>query len=212
MLRLTKYSHSCLFIESDQRNILIDPGVYSWESPEFNISIIDRVDRIGITHSHSDHMHLPFVKALAERFPRAHIVANNEIKKELEQEEIKLLVRDTTACTVAFDAPHEELAWSDQVPKNTGFNVLGFLTHPGDSLSLRESKAILALPMTAPWGSTTDAINLAIKLKPQAVIPIHDWHWKDEARQSFYAKAKETLARHNIDFIALESGEGQRLN
>ena len=65
----------------------------------------------------------------------------------------------------------------------------------------------MALPIQAPWTSSTAAIEKAIFLKPRIVIPIHDWHWKDSVRKNFYERAKNYLEGFGIEFKGLETGE-----
>ena len=86
-------------------------------------------------------------------------------------------------------------------------HYLDLLSHPGDSHSFNETKLILALPVSGPWASTVTAVNLAIKLKPKTVLPIHDWHWSDAARQQMYQGIGEALGKQGIDFIWLQTGE-----
>jgi L-ascorbate metabolism protein UlaG (beta-lactamase superfamily) len=86
-------------------------------------------------------------------------------------------------------------------------HYLDKLSHPGDSHSSTETKAVLALPVQAPWGSVRDATALALKLKPQYVIPIHDWHWSDQARAATYATLEKVLGEHGVTFIKAVNGE-----
>jgi L-ascorbate metabolism protein UlaG (beta-lactamase superfamily) len=81
------------------------------------------------------------------------------------------------------------------------------LSHPGDSHSFTETKQILALPITAPWGATIKGVNLAIKLKPKYVIPIHDWHWSEDARHGMYDGIEKAFANEDITFFRPETGE-----
>jgi len=106
-----------------------------------------------------------------------------------------------------FDSPHESVAPLFPQPEEIGVHYLDALTHPGDSHSFSETKQILALPITAPWGATVNAVNLAVKLKPKYVIPIHDWHWRDEARENMYGLIEEALAKHGITFLKVKNGE-----
>ncbi|HVS58804.1 MAG TPA: hypothetical protein VHD60_03650, partial [Candidatus Saccharimonadales bacterium] len=78
---------------------------------------------------------------------------------------------------------------------------------PGDSHSFKETEQILALPVQAPWGSTIHAIRLALELKPKYVIPIHDWHWSDEARQQMYERFEKVFGSNGITFCKMKSGE-----
>ncbi|HSX46235.1 MAG TPA: hypothetical protein VLG27_04530, partial [Candidatus Saccharimonadia bacterium] len=92
------------------------------------------------------------------------------------------------------------------LPEEIGVHYLDKLSHPGDSHSFKETKAILALPVTAPWGATIKGVNLAIKLKPKHVLPIHDWHWSSDAQSGMYDLMEGVLAKEGITFHKLETG------
>ena len=108
---------------------------------------------------------------------------------------------------IFFDDPHEAVEPLFITPDQIGVHYLAMLTHPGDSHSFSETKAILALPVTAPWGATTTAVKLALELKPQYVLPIHDWHWRPEARDQMYSALEQAFAQHGITFVKLVTGE-----
>jgi hypothetical protein len=110
---------------------------------------------------------------------------------------------------VFFDSPHEVVRplLASEPPQEIGVHYLDRLSHPGDSHSFHETKEILALPVQAPWGSTVRAVQLALDLKPKYIIPIHDWHWRDEARESLYVGMEQFFAGNNITFIRAVNGE-----
>jgi L-ascorbate metabolism protein UlaG (beta-lactamase superfamily) len=60
--------------------------------------------------------------------------------------------------------------------------------------------------MQAPWGDLTEAVELAVRLKPEIVVPIHDWHWKDEVRTGIYSRVEAYLKSQQITFIPLQTG------
>ena len=90
-------------------------------------------------------------------------------------------------------------------PDKIGVHYLDKFTDPGDSHSFTETKAILALPVQAPWGSKIAAINLALKLQPKYIIPIHDWHWRDEAREQSYNDLEKLFADKGITFYKIQT-------
>jgi L-ascorbate metabolism protein UlaG (beta-lactamase superfamily) len=61
--------------------------------------------------------------------------------------------------------------------------------------------------MTGPWGTNVRAAKLALDLKPQHVLPIHDWHWREEAKQGAYDSFEKLLAEQGITFHKLENGK-----
>ncbi|HVW23620.1 MAG TPA: MBL fold metallo-hydrolase [Candidatus Saccharimonadales bacterium] len=202
-MKITKFVHSCLLVETSDRVALFDPGSMSEQA--LGAVELQRLDDIFITHVHGDHCHPPLIKQLLSKFPTVRITGTDEIVKSLAQEGIKA-TSTPPADVNFFDAPHESVAPMFPEPEEFGYHYLGALSHPGDSHSFHETKAILALPVQAPWGSTVRAINLALELKPQHILPIHDWHWRDEARESMYARLEQVFSEQSITFHKLKNG------
>lgn len=206
-MKITKLEHSCLLVEMPEpvnRTALFDPGVMS--EPFINVDSLEFLDDVIITHSHSDHFHLPIIKKLVEKFPEVRITAPAEVVEALKSEGITASSQPSDGI-VFFDSPHESVAPLFPLPEQIGVRYLHKLSHPGDSHSFTETTDILALPMTAPWGSMVNAVNLALRLKPKHVLPIHDWHWKDEAKQSTYASVEKLFKENGITFHNLKIGE-----
>ena len=206
-MKITKFEHSCLLVqmfEPDNRTILFDPGMMSERA--LDVTKLEYLDDIVITHSHGDHLSINLIKQLCAKFPAVKITAPADVIDQLEKEDISAL-NDQSDGIVFFDAPHEIVEPLFLTPEQIGVHYLDLLTHPGDSLSFKESKIILALPVTAPWGATTTAVKLALKLKPRYVLPIHDWHWRPEARDQMYGAMEQIFAQNNITFIRLITGE-----
>lgn len=206
-MKITKFEHSCLLVEMpapQNRTTLFDPGMMS--ETALDISKIDYLDDIVITHSHGDHLSLNLMKQLVAKFPAVKITAPADVVDLLEKEDIAAS-SDPSEGISFFDAPHEAVEPLFITPDQIGVHYLAMLTHPGDSHSFSETKAILALPVTAPWGATTTAVKLALELKPQYVLPIHDWHWRPEARDQMYSALEPAFAQHGITFVKLVTGE-----
>jgi len=203
-MKITKLVHSCLLVETPQRTALFDPGSMS-EALVAGVSL-EHLDDIVITHSHQDHFHLPLVKGLVQKFPDVIITATVDIAQRLADEGITAQTTPAQGMNF-FDSPHEDTRPLGEPPEEIGVHYLDLLTHPGDSHHFTETKAILALPMTAPWGSMINAVRLALELKPQYIVPIHDWHWRDEALEQMYAKLEAVFQEQGIDFIRAVDGE-----
>lgn len=204
-MKITKYLHSCLLIEEAGKTILIDPGQYTFDAHVFPIDSLAQLDAIFITHEHADHCSLPFIRALVTKFPAVEIVTNTELVTTLQAEQVEATAELPDYVT-AQPVAHEDIVFAVP-PVNTQYTFFGKLTHPGDSHHLTTSAPILALPIQAPWGSFANAIKLAESLSPKYIIPIHDWHWKDEVRKMMYDRAEEYLAQSDIVFKKLETGE-----
>lgn len=204
-LTITKFIHACLLVETPDRVAIFDPG--SMSVPALDVDGLTRLDDIFITHVHGDHMSVPLLKKLIAKFPAVRITSTDEVVKQLATEAIKA----TTTLPVGvslFDSPHESVApLFGQPPQEIGIHYLDVLSDPGDSHSFHETKAILALPVQAPWGSSIKALNLALELKPLHVLPIHDWHWSDVARAQMYDMFEHVLGEQGIKFYKLATGQ-----
>lgn len=206
-MRITKFVHSCLLVETPNRVGLIDPGIFSWESGTFKLDNLERLDDIIITHEHADHMHLPFIQALLQKFKGANIVTTASASTILKQSGITQVSEKAGQMIELFAADHQSNQPLGPTPQNIGVHYLGKLTHPGDSHSFNVTKDILALPITAPWGTATRAAELGSQLKPKYIIPIHDWHYKVEARDSLYLGFEDFFNQMNIKFIKAVDGQ-----
>lgn len=204
-MKITKYLHSCLFIQEQDTTILFDPGEYTYNGKVFDIQNTPILDYILITHEHTDHMSIPFLRELINRFPNVEIISNSSVVTLLKTENINAST-NTPYFIHAESVPHEDVVLSVP-PENTQFTLFNMLTNPGDSHHVRNTSPILALPIHAPWGSFARAIKLAEELGPKTVIPIHDWHWKEEVRRGLHQRAKDYLKESNIDFKLMETGE-----
>jgi L-ascorbate metabolism protein UlaG (beta-lactamase superfamily) len=205
-MKITKLGHSCLLVETPERVTLFDPGVYS----KVDTDSLQKLDDIIITHIHPDHLDTDLVKQLAAKFGDVHITTTDEIVAQLNAESVPATSAVSEGITL-FTAPHEGHAPFLAPPQNIGVHYLERLSHPGDSHSFTETKAILALPVQAPWGSTLRAVDLALELKPTYIVPIHDWHWRDEAREGLYGSLEKLFAAQGITFVKAANGESFEL-
>jgi L-ascorbate metabolism protein UlaG (beta-lactamase superfamily) len=206
-MKITKFVHSCLLVEMPEpvnRTVLFDPGVFSEDA--LDIDSLQYLDDIFITHEHPDHFNIDLIKKLVEKFPQVRITTTSSIVLKLQEIGIESSALILDGVTF-FNAPHEGHEPFMNPPEEVGIHYLDMLSHPGDSHSFTETKNILALPITAPWGSADRAMQLAIELKPKHVIPVHDWHWKDEVREQIYEKFESLLKTRGITFHKMKTGE-----
>lgn len=204
-MKVTKYVHSCLLAEEAGQTVLIDPGNFSFDSGLVDFDKLPQLDYLLITHTHGDHYHLPFIKQALAASPEVTVVTNKSVQEALAAEDITATTNLPEFATV-HQWSHEPLPWALEAPENVGFTLWNKLTHPGDSFQVDHSAEVLALPMQAPWGHTKQAVDLALTLKPKVIIPTHDYHWRDELRQGFYARSVDFFDAHGIRFVAAENG------
>lgn len=206
-MKITKLEHACLLVEMPapiNRTALFDPGMMS--EAAVAVDALEFLDDIIITHGHGDHLSIPLLKKLRAKFPEVRITTTPEVVTQLAAEGIESVSTESPGI-VFFDSPHEDVQPMYPHPEEIGVHYLDILTHPGDSYSFTETKAILALPVTAPWGSTVSATQLALRLKPKYIVPIHDWHWSDAARTQTYDALEQLFTQHAIVFLKPTTGE-----
>lgn len=209
-MKITKFVHSCLLVEMPEpvnRTVLFDPGMMS--ASALDVGALKYLDDIVITHIHGDHVSVELMKQLVEKFPEVRITTTAEVKEMLQKEGFidMNISTDPAEGMEFFNSPHESIKPLFGQPQQIGVHYLGLLTDPGDNHSFNETKAILAMPMTAPWGSLVRAVNVVLQLKPQYVIPIHDWHMRDEAREQMYPNLITLFKEHGITFLDVKTGE-----
>jgi L-ascorbate metabolism protein UlaG (beta-lactamase superfamily) len=203
---ITKLVHACLLVDVNGKRILIDPGGFSWDDERFDVSMVEGVDRILITHEHADHVSFDFVRAALERSNEAEVETTPSLQAILAEQGID----SVTDGTPQFVSPHERIPIGPG-PQNTGFHVEYVLSHPGDSHSFNETMPILAMPFVAPWGSLTHGVDRARLVKPKYVIPIHDWFLSDGGRAFMYRLAEMGLSADGIQLVVVSDFESATL-
>jgi L-ascorbate metabolism protein UlaG (beta-lactamase superfamily) len=207
-MKITKFVHSCLLVETDSLRALIDPGRFTYESHLINVNKLEHLDYIVFTHEHPDHYHEELLRKLSNRFKHAAIVTNDDLADKIHKLNLPNPVQTGSDDNlVLFEAKHQPLPLNLPGVVNFGVHLSDKLTHSGDSYEIKQTREILALPITAPFASLKEALDAVIKLKPKMVLPMHDWEWHKQARESRYALAKELLRPHGIEFVELENAQ-----
>ncbi len=181
-MKVTKFGHSCLYVEEGDARILIDPGSYVFKETTVRPEDIPAADVILLTHEHADHTDPDALRVILKK-NAASIWTNAGVQVALAKHGIasEVIARGATrtmkgvsvrgiACDHGFI--------SDKYPRveNIGFLVAGRLFDPGDCVTPSEEvhADILALPIAAPWMAVREAVDFALRVKPKVVIPIHD--------------------------------------
>lgn len=207
-MKVTKFVHSCLLVETSEINVLIDPGNFTWHSHLLQVNDLPSLNYIVITHEHPDHYDENGLQKLSHRFPHAQIITNNSLAVKVKELGLPNPIHAGSEDNlVVFEAKHEPLPLDMPNVINIGVHVADRLTHTGDSYDLEHCREILALPISGPFASYKQALDVVVKLKPRVVLPLHDWEWHKAARENRYSRAEELLKKYDIEFIELENAE-----
>jgi L-ascorbate metabolism protein UlaG (beta-lactamase superfamily) len=176
-VRLTKLGHSCVRLEKDGANLVIDPGV--WSGP----GALAGASAVLITHEHPDHLDTAAVLTALEASPGLNVWTNAAVAAHLtaaNQEQVHVVAHGDTFDAAGFGVhvygqDHAVIHPSVPVIPNTGFMIDSSVFHPGDSLTVPQDRAAtLLLPYNAPWLKVSEMIDYAREVGPARAFAIHD--------------------------------------
>ena len=211
-MKITKFGHCCLLVETKCKKILTDPGSYTIESH----SKLENLDYILFTHEHADHYHLESLKIILERNHQVQVYANDSVSELLKKEGINHTrikngesVSLGEVVVVGIGENHAEMHSSIPLSANTGFFIDGRFWDPGDAYTdPKREVEILALPVAGPWMKISEAIDYALMLKPKVAFPVHDGTRSNTA----LTLPGRILPTQNIKFLIIPDGESEEFN
>ncbi|HEX6149993.1 MBL fold metallo-hydrolase [Nocardioides sp.] len=176
-MRITKFGHACVRVESAGAVLVIDPGV--WTEPE----AVDGATAVLVTHEHPDH-YLPDRLRAAD----APVFTIDAVAGRIREEAPDLVERLTVVGPdEEFDAGLSVRAVGElhavihrELPRfrNSGYLVTAgsrTLFHPGDALTgPGQPVDVLCAPVSAPWLKASEAVDFAREVGAARNLAIHD--------------------------------------
>jgi L-ascorbate metabolism protein UlaG (beta-lactamase superfamily) len=207
-MKITKYGHCCLLIDTGTLRILTDPGTFSTTQND-----AQNVDVILISHEHADHLHVDSVKEILKNNPKAIVVTNSAVGKILEKEGIEYQnvsdgdKTDLKGVTIeGFGTEHAEIYKELGLVENTGYFIDNALFYPGDAFyDPKRPVDILALPVAGPWMKIGEAIRYAVAVKPRVAFPVHDAVLANPGMMGMWFT--KIFSEQGIEYIQLNAGE-----
>lgn len=209
---VTKLVHSCLLVEHGGKKALVDPGNYSWESGVVDQDSLKDIDYVLVTHAHADHINETFASVVNELSPNAiwYVTeSTKEIIGALSGIRVKLASELSDVRYVASE--HADLTHWSVCEDHTSFVLFDELLISGDchTLTSMYGASIFAAAINGgPWGSVKSFLNMIadMETKPKKVLPLHDWHWHDQAQANFYIGLSEALGKLGVEFVSMQNG------
>ena len=179
-VKISRFGHAAVLVETAGTRLLIDPGVFS--PPE--AFALEGLDGIVVTHQHPDHLDAARIGGLLEHNPDAMLLCDPETADVIEHGSWTSHGHDDEATVGSLTVRgvgtrHAEIL--HQLPRVTNTGVLvsaagePTLFHPGDSYEhVPDGVTVLALPLTAPWARIADTVSFAEQVSPATLFPIHD--------------------------------------
>jgi L-ascorbate metabolism protein UlaG (beta-lactamase superfamily) len=202
MSQIRRLTDSCLLVTTEDEATLFDPGFHTFLDGPVDLDSIGDVTRVLVTHEHADHVNPDFVDWLVDRNSDLVVHSNQAVADLLDGHGIEVSVAVPHGVS-AEDVLHEKLPTGAR-PPNRSWTIDGLITHPGDSHEPTHTAPILALPLMAPWGSVTGAVEFARRLQPERVIMIHDFFMSDSGRERIRKLAEGVLAEAGIEMLDLD--------
>ena len=212
-MKLTKLVHSCLLVEKDGTKILVDPGVYSWQDEKMKHFDLSGISAVVVTHNHPDHFNVDFANAVKQASPGAVWYGTQETSDSLKDIDVSGQTNGDDQNIRFIESKHADLSpWFNNQPLHTSYVIFDEILVSGDCQTLNGSNGarILAAAVNGgPWGAVVGFTKMieAMSDRPKTVVPLHDWHWNEEARGAIYAKLPEVMERFGVNFIPLQNYE-----
>lgn len=198
-MRLTRFGHAALLVETPNVRILIDPGNFSSDA---TFSLTD-LDAIVVTHQHPDHADLARIPALIEANHGAALLAEPQTSSRLRELggdwQETAADRSTEVGDVRMTGVggrHAVIHPDLPVVGNVGLLIAAdgepTLFHPGDSYEFAPSGVdVLAVPLGAPWAKVSETVDFVRAVAPRIAIPIHDCTIAEVAYPMYWGRVEE---------------------
>lgn len=211
-MKITKLVHSCLIIDNGSKKILVDPGGYSWNSGRVSEDMLTDIDAVVITHAHGDHCDETFAKVVAKQSQNAKWYGPEQVVNKLKVWGISAANISNDEDIKFIESAHADLSpWFPEQPEHTSYVLFGGVFISGDCQTITDihGASILAGAVNGgPWGGVVGFTKMvdAMAVRPKRVIPIHDWHWNEDARKGIYNQLAVVMESMGVTFVPLEIG------
>ena len=209
-MRLTKFGHACVRVETDGHVLVLDPGAFT--DPE----AVDGATAVLLTHEHPDHYDL-------ERLRRtdAPVLTVAGVAAKLRDEAPDVAERVTVVApgeSVDVGVPVQAVGDRHAVihPEIPGLDNSGFLLdvegsvvyHPGDALLVPDRAVdLLLLPVSAPWLKIGECIDFARDVAAPRSLAIHDVIYSDTGLGLVDSLLGTFLEPREQDYVRLPVGQ-----
>ena len=209
-MRITKFGHACVRIETGDHAIVLDPGVFT--EPE----AVDGATAVLVTHEHPDH----YAPDLLRR-TTAPVHTIRAVAEKIGEEAPDVAER------VQVVSPGEELDAGVPVrvvgekhavihPEMQHFDNSGYLLdveglavyHPGDSLTVPDEDVdLLLLPVSAPWLKVSECIDFARDVGAPRSLAVHDKIYSEAGLAIIDGHLARMLGERAQTYTRLREGE-----
>ncbi len=209
-MRITKFGHACVRIESGDSVVVIDPGAFTEQD-----EAVEGATAVLVTHEHPDHWTADHLRrAQAPVHTIAAVAAQvREADPELGAQLHVVGPGDRLDVGVAVEVVGEKHAVIH--PDLPHFDNSGFLLevegttvfHPGDALTVPDRPVdLLLLPVSAPWLKISEAIDFARAVGAPRNVGIHDAIYSETGHKVVTTHLERFLGEQGGSYTRLAPG------
>lgn len=208
-MRITKFGHACVRVESGSTTVVVDPG--GWSERE----AVDGANAVLVTHEHPDHLDPDNLRATD-----APVYTIGAVAKQIAEQAPDVAERVTVV------KPGDELDLGIPVtvvgekhavihPELQHFDNSGYLLevegrrifHPGDAFTERpEALDLLLLPVHAPWNKVSEVIDYARAVGAPLSVAIHDGLLNERGLALAQRQLSGMLGEREQEYLRVEPG------
>jgi L-ascorbate metabolism protein UlaG (beta-lactamase superfamily) len=208
-MRITKFGHACVRLETDGHVVVLDPGGFT--EPE----AVDGATAVLITHEHADH-YLPdhLRRTDAPVFTIGAVAAKiREDAPDVAERVTVVEPGDQLDIGVPVTVVGEKHAIIH--PEMPHFDNSGYLLevegtriyHPGDSLTVPPRRPdLLLLPVSAPWLKISECVDFGRDVGAPRSLAIHDKIYSELALGVVDTILGRMLGERELGFTRLQDG------
>lgn len=219
-MQLTKFTHSCVRVESQGTVIVIDPGNFSEVE-----TAMEGADHVLITHTHPDHLDPQRVPDQLRAQPQSHVWAPPSVAQDLRETlgeaaddpDGKPRIHDVAAeseldlggvSVQTFGGQHALIHPLIPTVENVGYLLEGKLFHPGDSFVVPHGikPTTVLVPLHAPWSKISEVIDFLIAVGAPTAYQIHDALLSQNGFGIVEKQVKNFAGKYGTEYIHLEPG------
>ena len=209
-MRITKFGHACVRLETGEHTIVLDPGGFT--EPE----AVDGATAVLITHEHADHYSADHLRRTDAPILTIGAVAARIREDAPDVAERVTVVEpgqqiDPGVPTRVVGELHAVIHPEMQRFDNSGYllEVEGVrIFHPGDSLTVPEDDVdLLLLPVSAPWLKVSECIDFARDVGAPRSLAIHDKVYSDLGLAMVDAHLTRMLGEREQAYVRLQPGQ-----
>ena len=216
-MKVTKYTHSCVRLESGDGAVVVDPGSFSGTGELHEA--VDGVEAVLVTHEHPDHLDVEAVASLLVEQSRLKMWGPQPVADLLAEQDASLRERVTVVAAgeefeagglaVATHGGQHALIHPDvPVVPNVAYVIAGSVFHPGDSFTVPTSPVqTVLLPLHAPWSKVSEVLDYLVAVRAGSVHPIHDGLLNDRGRAVVEAHVRRVAEAYDARYAPLAVGE-----